>query len=128
MNKKNLFISIITAFIVLEILSISIMDSITPWAILHYHSIGLKIIGWYLIAQIGLSFLAMIFISALPDRPCPICNHDLKAFIPVYGSLVICPRCRSMFHKNCFKSKLRCPICYPEDEEKPDVLLDFRRD
>lgn len=127
MTPKRILYGILSSIILLEILSITTVGSPWPWAILFYESLGLKILGWYLVIQ---SCLGLIFLPIMKllwgGRKCPICNKDLETFIPVFGKPVFCYRCRTWFHKNCFMSKKnRCPICYPESTEGPDIPLDF---
>jgi len=120
--------AIFGSVILLEILSVSTCDSWIPWALLEHRSLGLRVLGWILIVQVGMGLLGLLAMQAVPDKPCPICARDLKAFIPVYGPPRFCPRCRSAFHTLCLRSKPRCPVCYPEvDSDEDDILLDFTR-
>ena len=127
MNAKYMPYSILVSIILLEVLSVTMADSPWPWAILFHGTLGLKILGWYLAIQSGLGFLYLLVMKTLiPDKGCPICNKDLKTFIPVFGKPVICPKCRTWFHKNCLMAKNnRCPICYPETPEGTDIPFDF---
>jgi|SRR3990170_9168792 len=127
MSPKYLPYGIIGSIILLEFLSLTTAGSPLPWAILSHESLGLKIFGWYLVIQFGFTFLALLQMKYLiPDKECPICNKDVKTFIPVYGLPTICHRCRTIFHKNCFISKgKRCPICHPETTEGPEIPFDF---
>ncbi len=128
MNLKYMPYSMLGSLLLLEILSLTTADSVWPWAILSHQTLGLRILGWYLVAQLGLVTLAYMVMRAMPDKPCPICYKDLKAYIPVYGAPAMCSRCRTIFHKNCFKSKSRCPVCFPEAEEETGIGLDFTKD
>jgi len=128
LSPKNLLSAVVGAVILLEILSLSLTSSHYPWGVLSHPSLGLRIIGWVLICQSGFALMALGVMALIPDKPCPICCRDLKRFIPVYGIPVFCPRCMSMFHQNCFKSKPRCPVCFPQDEGESTNPLDFTRD
>ena len=129
MNPKYLPYSILGSIVLLEILSLTTAGSLLPWAILFHGTLGLKIFGWYLVIQLGLTFLAWLMVRIIiPDKECPICNKDLKTFISVYGQPTMCPRCRTMFHKNCWISNgNRCPICHPKTTEGPDIPFDFSK-
>jgi hypothetical protein len=130
MTPKRIWAGIITSIVVLEVLSVATTDFTWPWSVLSHDSLLLRILGWYLVAQTGFGFLALVFVKFMVgDRECPICYKDLNTFIPVYGEPVICRRCGTWFHKNCLRAKNnRCPICFPEDEEGPRIDLDFTSD
>ncbi len=129
MTPKRIWYSILSSLILLEILSLATMNSWNPLAVLSHQSLILRILGWYLIVQSGLAFLGMLqMMYVIGDKPCPICNKSLAVFIPVYGNPVMCKRCRTWFHKNCLMAKKdRCPICYPDMDQGPDIPLDFTR-
>jgi len=128
MNIKYLPHAIIGALVMLELLSLAGAGSAVPWAILFHGQIILRAMGWYFAAQLGFGLLGLlIFRGVIPDGECSICTKDLKSFIPVYGPPVLCPRCGTWFHENCFKGKMKkCPICFPPDEGGPKIPLDFR--
>ena len=118
---------IIGTMVLLEILSIAIVGSYWPWGIVSHESIGLRILGWYLIGQTSVAALGFMFVKfAIPDADCPICNRDLKTFISVYGQPEACHRCRTWFHKRCRNSRNKpCPVCYPESGSDHEIPLDF---
>jgi len=124
-NPKYIPYSVISSLVVLEVLSIATANSLRPWAVLFHDSLALKIVGWYLALQLILSLIAYLIIKlVIPDKDCPVCNRDLKSFIPVYGNLVMCNECSTWFHKNCRISKgNQCPVCFPALAE--DIPLDF---
>ena len=128
MQPKKILISAAVTFIILEILSISVMDSIKPWAILHHDSLLLKILGWYFTIQLIILLLAAwtthTFISV--DAVCLICQKNVRDFSAVYGPPIKCRRCGRFSHKMCLESKNnRCPVCYPEEEGK--IEHDYRK-
>jgi hypothetical protein len=127
MTPKRITLGIISSIVFLEILSLATMDSIVPWAVVSHPSIWLRILGWYLMVQAVIGLLGLVHSVAIwGDKVCPICNKDLRTFSMVYGNPVICPKCRSWFHKNCLLAKKnRCPICHPEDEDGTEIPLDF---
>ncbi len=126
MNIKYLPYHLIGTLVLLEILSIISTDSMWPWGIVSHESLALRIVGWILIVQLCFGLLFCLVLRMVPDRPCPICYKDLKSFISVYGAPCICPKCRTIFHDKCFKSKPRCPVCYPDTDAEADIPLDFR--
>jgi len=128
MQPKKLLISAVSTLVVLEILSISVMGSIKPWAILHHSSLLLKILGWYFTIQLGMLLLAAWAIHAVVsvDAICPICQKNARDFSAVYGPAIKCPRCGTISHKLCLQSKNnRCPVCYPEEEG--EIEHDYRK-
>lgn len=129
MQRKQLLIGLFMSLVLLEILTISTTDSFWPLVMLDHETLGLKILGWYLVIQTVLSCLALIVMNFIPEKSCLICNKDLKTFITVYGPPTVCPSCKNFFHQNCFRSKPRCPVCYPEDEvQEHNIHLDFTKD
>jgi len=124
MSPKLIPQSIMGTIVLLVILNLITRDSVLPWKILSHENFWIKILGWYFFIQLGLLFLAFFALKVIPDRECPICNKDLKAFIPVFGQPVVCNDCVTWFHKNCRAAKPRCPICYPELEQE-DGFIDF---
>ena len=128
MQPKKILISAVFTFVILEILSFSVMGSINPWAILHHHSLLLKILGWYFTIQLGILLLAAWSIHTVVsvDAVCPICQKNTRDFSAVYGPPVKCRRCGTISHKMCLQSKNgRCPVCYPEEEG--EIEHDYRR-
>jgi len=131
MNEKALARGLALTIILMVVLSIVTSRSVLPWKLLSDPSLAIRIIGWYLMVQASLAVLGILALGALPDRDCPICHRGLKTFLSVYGGAVaMCPRCRTLFHKNCWRAKQgRCPICHPEepDEIEHDFAREFRR-
>lgn len=126
MNPKLIPQGLIGTIILLVILSVITTGSPLPWKILSHESIWIKILGWYFVAQIVLLLLGLLALKAIPDKDCPICNRNLKAFIPVYGQPIACPYCGTWFHKNCRLTKQQCPVCYPEVEQE-EGFIDLTR-
>lgn len=129
MNPRKLGYSVIGTIIFLEVLSVATTDSIWPWAVLFHESLLLKILGWYLTVQsvLVLWICAAMRLMISDDKECPICHHNLKDYIAVFGPPVICHRCRTFFHQKCFIGKnKRCPVCYPESEDTGEIPHDFR--
>lgn len=128
MQPKKLLISAAITLIILEILSIAVMESIKPWAILSHSSLLLKILGWYFTIQFGILLLAAWSIHTLVsvDALCPICHKNARDFSAVYGAPIKCRRCGTISHKLCLQSKNnRCPVCYPEEEG--EIEHDYRK-
>ncbi len=124
MKPQQIPIAIISSFILLEILSIATSDSYLPWAVLSNEKMVLKVLGWVCAVQAILGLFMLLIIKMLRDKNCTICEKNLTVFMPVYGSPIMCPMCKSFFHKNCFKSKNnKCPIC--NKCEADDILYDF---
>jgi hypothetical protein len=121
MQPKQIFGGAVVAFAILEILSVSLMDSWMPWAITHHPNILLKILGWYLIVQAIASCLYLFIFLANEDETCPVTEKGCrgqKLFLTaaMYGGIYICSVCRKKMHKKCYiDNGRRCPICHPDD-------------
>jgi len=129
MNPKKILYSAIVSFLILEALSLGTMESFRPWAILSHDSLLLKIVGYFFLIQVTLALCAAAVIHAtIPaDKECRICNKNLRDFAPVYGTPVICRKCRTPSHEKCLLSKnKRCPVCFPESEDTEEIQFDFR--
>ena len=85
MNERKVALVVVTALVMLEILSASTLGSAWPFAVLHHNSLGLRLLGWYLTLQFSLGCAAYVMVKVIPSKPCPICNLDLKAYAEVHG-------------------------------------------
>lgn len=132
MNRRMILQAIIGTLVLMIILSLSLVGSPWPWAVLSHQSLAIRILGWFLVFQIGAGTMAYLVWVAISSKDCAIneCGKNIEQYASVYGPPTFCEKCRAICHKNCLRSNGgRCSKCRPEKTDASVAIpFDFTRD
>lgn len=128
LTQRRLVGAITGTVILLTVLSIALMRSPFPWAIVGHQSLVLRIFTWALIGQTGVALMCLAYMHVTRRINCPYCDEPLWQAAIVRGNPKPCRQCGTFTHTECWKANNGCPVCKERNKEQTALQGDIPRE